>query len=342
MEISYEPLELRVRNTLNIAHEGFSDDVFHNVLVRLEHEGVTGLGESAPFFIYGENQRTVLAALETLAPVVRKAGDPWRAERLVEELDRALGRNWSAKAAVEMALYDLQGKLCEKPLHCMLGLRAKDTPLSNFTLYLDGTEALHDQLRLVADWPVLKIKLGGPNDLEVMDLVRSEAPRAVVRVDANAAWEPRQALEMIRILVDYEVEFVEQPLPAGDIDGMKWLHSRSPLPVIADESCLRLEDVPQLCGRFDGINIKLTKCGGIRHALKMIACARALGLKVMLGCMVESSISLSAAGQISPLADYLDLDGNTLLEQDPFVGMKFDRCRLTLPAEPGLGVRPAG
>jgi len=341
MRMSCEPLELKVNHVLNIAHEGFSGEVFHNMVVRLEHEGVTGLGEAAPFYIYGENQRTALAALETLAPVVERAEDPWRAERLVGELELALGGNYSAKAAIDTALYDLQGKLCGRSLHSMLGLGAQDAPMSTFTLYLDKLEALDEQLRQVADWPLLKIKLGGPNDLEVMELVRSRAPQAVLRVDANAAWEPHQALGMIRELVRYEVEFVEQPLPAWNVEGMKWLHRNSPLPLIADESCGRLEDVPRLSGLFDGINIKLTKCGGLRQALKMIHCARALGLKIMLGCMVESGISLTAAGQISPLVDYADLDGNTLLERDPYPGMQFDRCRLILPEGPGLGVRPA-
>lgn len=341
MRISYEPLELRVKHTLNIAHGGFSGDVFHNVVVRLEHEGFTGLGEAAPFFIYGENQRTVLAALETLAPVVERATDPWRAESLTEELEQALGGNYSAKAAIDMALYDLQGKLCGKPLYSLLGLRAQDTPLSNFTLYLGRPEAVRERVRLVADWPLLKVKLGGENDLEVIESVRSEAPNAIIRVDANTAWEPRQALNMIKELVRYDVEFVEQPLPAWNVAGIRWLHQHSPLPLIADESCSRLEDVPRQRGLFDGINIKLTKCGGVRHALKMIHCARALGLKTMLGCMVESSLSLSAAGQISPLVDYADLDGNTLLERDPFTGMQFDKCKLVLPEDPGLGVQPA-
>jgi L-Ala-D/L-Glu epimerase / N-acetyl-D-glutamate racemase len=341
MRISYEPLELRSNHSLDIAHEGFSGDVFHNVLVRIEHEGIIGLGEAAPFFIYGENQRTVLAALETLAQVVRKAADPWSAESLMQDLDSALEGNQSAKAAIDMALYDLQGQLCGKPLHSLLGLRAEDAPLSTFTLYLDRPEALRERVRRVADWPLLKIKLGGRYDLEVIELVRNEAPDSVIRVDANAAWEPCQALDMIKELVRYRVEFVEQPLPAGDVEGMKWLHSHSPLPLIADESCLCLRELPGLKGLFDGINIKMTKCGGIRHALKMISCARALGLKIMLGCMVESSISLTAAGQISPLVDYADLDGNTLLEHDPFTGMRFDKCKLVLPEGPGLGVKPA-
>ena len=341
MKISYEPLELKVKQNLNIAHEGFSGDVFHNVALRLEHEGITGLGEAAPFFIYGENQQTVLAALETLTPIIERAENPWQAERLLQELDTALGQNWSAKAAIDMALCDLKGKLCNKPLHSLWGLESRDTPLSSYTLYLESPEIIQEQVRRVADWPVLKIKLGGPDDLKVMEIVRGEAPEAVIRVDANAGWEPRQALRMIDELVRFGVEFVEQPLPAWNVEGQKWLFSRSPLPLIADESCLRLEDVPRMRGFFDGINIKLTKCGGGVHALKMISCARALGLKIMLGCMVETSISLTAAGQISPLVDYADLDGNTLLERDPYTGMRFEKCSLILPEEPGLGVQPA-
>ncbi|HUU27903.1 MAG TPA: dipeptide epimerase [archaeon] len=342
MKISFEPVDLHTRHTFKIAREEFigGGDVFGTVIVRLEHEGLTGWGEAAPFFIYGENQRISLAALESFAPFIRKWNDPWPAEHLMDELDSVLERNYAAKAAIDMALYDIQGKLCGKPLHSLLGLDPECTPLSTFTIGIDTLDVVREKVREVVDFPLLKIKVGGPADLECLKVVREEAPSARIRVDANCGWEPHEALRMIERLVDFGVEFVEQPLPPSHAEGLKWLHERSPLPLMADESCERLEHVPACAKVFDAINIKLAKCGGVRHALKMIHCARAHGLKVMLGCMIESSVCITAAAQISPLVDYADLDGAVLIADDPFTGMQFEKGRMTLPAGPGLGVEP--
>ena len=340
MKLSFELLDLRPRHAFTIARQEETGEVFRNVLVKLEHEGLTGWGEAAPEVCYGENWRTVTAALETLKPLLEQEKNPWGAEGLMQELDQNLSGNWSAKAAIDMALYDLQGKLCGRPLYEMLGLDPAGAPVSTFTIGIDELAVVRRKLKEAAAYPRLKIKLGGPRDLEVMEVVRRETPQAIVRVDANTGWTPHAALEMIEKLVNYNVEFVEQPLPVTDREGMRWLKERSPLPLFADESCRRLEDVPAAVGHFDGINIKLAKSGGIRHALKMIHCARALELKVMLGCMIESSIGITAAAQISPLVDYTDLDGAALLAEDPFRGMEFDSGRLHLPASPGLGVKP--
>ncbi|MBN2289250.1 MAG: dipeptide epimerase [Candidatus Glassbacteria bacterium] len=340
MKLGYETLDLYPRHTFTISRQEETGEVFRNVLVRLEHDGLTGWGEAAPDIYYGENWLTVGAALETFRPLLEREKDPWGAENLMMELDRCLSGNWSAKAAVDMALYDLQGKLCGRPVYEMLGLDPDAAPLSSFTIGIDRLEVVAEKLREAAACPMLKIKLGGPEDLEIMEAVHRANPEAVVRVDANTGWTPHLALEMTEKLVDYNVEFVEQPLPEGDRDGMRWLKARSWLPLIADESCRRLEDVPRAAGLFDGINIKLAKSGGIRHALKMIHTARALGMKVMLGCMIESSIGITAAAQISPLVDYADLDGAALLADDPFRGMEFASGRLSLPSSPGLGVEP--
>ncbi len=338
MKISFEPIDLRARHTFKIAREELSTEIFNNVLVRLEHEGITGWGEAAPFIIYGENQKISLAVLETLAPLVGKCNDPWMHENLMKEMDGALERNFAAKAAVDMALYDLQGKICGKPLYSLLGLDPGKVPLSSFTIGINTPEVVRERAREVADFPLLKIKVGGPQDIDTLRIVREEAPRAVIRVDANCGWEPHKALKMLEKLVDFGVEFIEQPLPPANMEGMRWLHERSPLPLMADESCERLEDVPRCVGLFDSINIKLAKCGGVRHALKMIHCAQAHGLKVMLGCMLETSVCITAAAHLSPLVDYADLDGAALVANDPFTGMKFDKCRMTLPDKPGLGV----
>ena len=340
MKLSFETMDLHPRHTFTIARQEDTGEGFRNVVVKLEHDGLTGWGEAAPEVYYGENWRTVTAALETLRPLLEQEESPWGAERLMQELDRTLSGNWSAKAAIDMALYDLQGKLCGRPLYEILGLDPSDAPLSTFTISIDRLEVVRRKLREAAACLRLKIKLGGPEDLEIMEMVRQEVPEAIVRVDANTGWTPHTALEMIEKLVDYKVEFVEQPLPVTDQEGMRWLKARSPLPLFADESCCRLEDVPAVAGLFDGVNIKLAKSGGIRHALKMIHCARALELKVMLGCMIESSIGITAAAQISPLVDYTDLDGAALLADDPFRGMEFESGRLRLPTSPGLGVEP--
>ncbi|MEA1996409.1 MAG: dipeptide epimerase [Gemmatimonadota bacterium] len=342
MKISFEPVDLHTKHTFKIAREG-GGDVFHNVIVKLEHDGFTGYGEAAPFFIYGETQAITLAALESFFPLIEKWEEPWQAERMMNELDSVLERNYAAKAAVDMALYDLQGKLCGKPLYSLLGLDPHDVPFSTFTIGIDSPEVVREKVREVCDFPLLKIKVGGPQDLECLKVVHEEAPDALIRVDANCGWEPHEALNMIDDLVALGVEFVEQPLPPNNVEGMRWLHERSPLPLMADESCERLEDIAACAaGGFDAINIKLSKCGGIRHALKMIHCARGLGLKVMLGCMLETSVCITAAAQISPLVDYADLDGAVLIADDPFSGMEFDRCRMTLPKGPGLGVKPIG
>jgi len=340
MKMSFEPVDLHPRHAFNIAHKEIAGDVFENVIVRLEHQGMVGWGEAAPFQIYGENRATVLAALETLRPVVERAGDPWQAESLMRDLDNVLALNYSVKAAIDCALCDLAGKLCGQPLHALLGLDAAAAPLSSFTIGIASPEEVRAKVREVKDYPILKIKVGGPSDLECLEIVRQEAPDAALRVDANCGWQPHKALALMEKLVEYGVEFVEQPLPPHEVEGQRWLRQNSPLPLMADESCERLSDIPRCVGLFDAINIKLVKCGGVRHALKMIGCARAHGLRIMLGCMLESSILITAAAHLSPLVDWADLDGAALVGDDPFEGMRFERGRMHLPTEPGLGVRP--
>ena len=338
LKLRYEPVELKARYTFNIANQDVAGDIFRNVVVHLEYDGITGCGEAAPFEIYGENQRTVMAALDTITPCIEKMKTPWEAESLLEYLDRKLERNFAAKAAIDMALFDLQGKICDLPVYRLLGLSVEKIPMSTYTIGIDSEEVIREKANQVADYPLLKIKVGGPEDIKTIKIVRSEAPQARLRVDANCGWQPRQALKMIEQLVEFGVEFIEQPLPAENKEGARWLYERSPLPLMADESCERLEDIPECIGRFDAINIKLAKCGGIRHALKMIGCARAHQLNVMLGCMVETSIGVTAAAHIAPLVDYIDLDGSELTSNDPCHGMTFDKGKIILSDKPGLGV----
>jgi len=221
----------------------------------------------------------------------------------------------------------------------MLGLDPTASPPTSFTIAIPPDEAtLRERVREAAGYPVLKIKLGSSWDERIVRIVREMEPGKVLRVDANAAWTPKHALHMIPILQELGVEFVEQPLPGHDVEGLRFVRERSALPIIADESCLVSTDIPRLAGAVDGINIKLAKCGGLREALRMIATARAHDMSVMCGCMVESSLGITAAAQLAPLLDYADLDGAELVVNDPYLGATIDGGVISLPAGAGLGV----
>jgi L-alanine-DL-glutamate epimerase-like enolase superfamily enzyme len=221
----------------------------------------------------------------------------------------------------------------------MLGLDPARAPRSSYTIPITtDDDALHRALDDAAPYPVLKVKLGGPRDADTIAGVRASAPDKILRVDANAAWTPKHALRMIDVLLDYDVELVEQPVAAHDIEGLRFVRERSPLPIIADESCLVATDVPRLAGAVDGINVKLAKCGGLREAMRIIATARAHDMSVMLGCMVETSLGITSAAHLAPLLDYADLDGAALLADDPFQGASIANGAIALPDTPGLGV----
>jgi L-alanine-DL-glutamate epimerase-like enolase superfamily enzyme len=249
--------------------------------------------------------------------------------------------NGSAKSAVMSALYDLMGKRLGVPLYKLWGLDPAKAPLSSFTIGVAPEAELRVKVQEAAEYPLLKVKLGTPNDEEIIRVIREEAPDKVIRVDANAGWTPKHALNMIALLAEYEVEFVEQPLPPENIDGLRFVRDRSPLPIIADESCLVASDIPKLAGAVDGINIKLAKCGGPREALKMIAVARAHDMSVMMGCMIETSVGITTAAHLAPLLDYADLDGAALLAADPYRGATIHGGVFSIPSGPGLGVTTA-
>jgi L-alanine-DL-glutamate epimerase-like enolase superfamily enzyme len=246
----------------------------------------------------------------------------------------------AAKCAVDGALHDLLGKICGQPLWRILGLDRTPPPTS-YTISIDTLEGTADRARRAASYRALKIKVGGPGDLERVRIVRDAAPDALIRVDANEAWTVESTRELVPELVSLGVELVEQPLPAAERDGYAELHAASlPIPIVVDESCHTLPDVASAAGIADGVNVKLTKSGGIREALRMIHAARALDLRVMLGCMNESSLGIAGAAQISPLVDVVDLDGHLLNANDTHTGLGFvDGC--VLPGDgPGLGVDP--
>ena len=306
-----------------------------NVLARITHAGVTGIGEAAPSEHYGENRGTVLAALELLAGEL--GDDPFAIEDISNHLDHVLRLNPSAKAAVDMALYDLVGKLLNVPVYKLLGLSAAKTPLTSFTIGIDTPENMARKALAARDYPILKIKVGTQNDVANLKAIR-EVSNAIIRVDANTAWTPKEAVRAINELAEFNIEFVEQPVVPHDLAGLKYVREHTPLPIITDESSITVEDIPRVAECTDGINIKLMKCGGLHHALKMIHVARAHNLKIMIGCMIESSLGITAAAHVAPLLDYADLDGAALLADDPFRGASIAGGVIALPTAPGLGV----
>ena len=305
----------------------------------IDDDGVEGWGEAAPNRFYGETADTVLGALARLTPVV-EAADPWHLEELDAELNGALRFNGSVKSAISAAAHDLMGKRLGVPVYKLWGLDPAKAPLSSFTIAIAANDdELRERVRQAASYPVLKVKLGSDHDERIIRVVRETAPDNVLRVDANAAWSAKQSLHMMPVLVDCGVEYVEQPLPAHDIEGLRFVRERAPLPIIADESCVVATDVARLADAVDGINIKLSKCGSLREALKMIATARAHGMLVMAGCMIETSLGITAAAHFAPLLDYADFDGAALLSDDPYVGATIDGGKIAIPNAPGLGVR---
>jgi L-Ala-D/L-Glu epimerase len=337
MRLEHDISTVHTTHPFVIARGGASEHRL--VRVRLiDDDGCEGWGEAAPNRFYGETVDTVVGALERLLPVV-EAADPWHIEDIEAELARALRFNGSARSAISAALHDLAGKRLGVPVYKMWGLDPARAPLSSFTIAIAANDdELHKRIADAAAYPVLKVKLGTDRDERIIRLVRQAAPDKVLRVDANAAWTAKHALHMIDVLVECGVEYVEQPVAAHDIDGLKFVRERSRLPVIADESCIGPTDVARLAGVVDGINIKLSKCGGLREALKMIATARAHGMLVMAGCMIETSLGITAAAHFAPLLDYADFDGAALLSDDPYRGATIERGRIAIPDAPGLGV----
>lgn len=336
MKLSHEIISLHTRYPFVIARGGYA--AHENVVVRIEDkDGLEGLGEAAPNRYYGESIGSVVAALERFGSVLATA-DSWSLESIEAQLDRTLRGNGSAKSAVSAALHDLAGKRLGMPVYRLWGLDAADAPLSSFTIAIADNDGLRRRVADAASYPILKIKLGTDRDTEIVRVVREAAPEKRLRVDANAAWSPSEAVRMIDFLSDQGVEFVEQPVPAHDVEGLRFVRTRSKLPIVADESCLVATDIPKLAGAVDGINIKLAKCGSLREAVRMVNVARAFGMIVMAGCMIESSLGISAIAQIAPLLDHADLDGAALLADDPFTGVTIAGGHIELGDRPGLGV----
>lgn len=314
-------------------------DIRRNVLVRLERDGLVGYGESAPIPRYEESAESNQAFIEQARPILDK--DLWEFDDRWREIDRlAPGQN-AAKAALDMAILDWVGKSLKIPLYKFFGLNKNRTVPTTFSISLAEVPVMQKTAQEAKDFQVLKIKLGSKDDKKIIEGLR-EVTNRPIRVDVNEGWKDRQqALEMINWLADKNVEFVEQPMPAANLEDYRWLKERVKLPLIADESVHKIQDVPALASGFHGINIKLMKCGGLQEALRLVAVARSLNLKLMLGCMIESSLAISAGATISPLFDYVDLDGSLLINNDPFRGLKLQGDRWLLSDQPGLGVEPS-
>jgi L-Ala-D/L-Glu epimerase len=334
LRMEAEVLQLHTRHPFVIARGGQSD--YRTVWVRLrDGDGHEGWGEAAPTQFYGETTESVLAALDLYAGLL--PADPFDLEE-TEKRWGLLRRNPAARAALSSALHDLVGKRLGIPVYRLWGLDPTKAPRSTFTIGLDTPEKIRKKVLEAREYPILKIKLGTDRDVEILRTIRDATDREI-RVDANCGWTVKRAIQMLPVLKEFGVTVLEQPLPPSELDGLAEVTRRAEIPVIADESCETAADIPPLVGKVDGINIKLAKCGSLREAIRMIAVARAHGLMVMVGCMIESSIGITAAAHFTPLVDIVDLDGAALLADDPFVGAGIDGGQVSLPPGPGLGLR---
>lgn len=334
LHINTKPIDLKLTTPFRISRG--VQYTSPNAIVEVRHNEYTGYGEASPSEYYGESVETVLSCVTMFAGNL--GDDPFAIDDITRRLDKIIRLNPSAKAAVDMAIYDIIGKVLGIPVYKLLGLNPARTPYTSFTIGLDSPAQMAKKALLAKDYPILKIKVGTRHDIEIIKAIR-EVSAATIRVDANAGWTPKEAIKNINALAPYNIEFVEQPVPAYDLAGMKLIRDNVPLPIIADESSVTVEDIPRISECVDGINIKLMKCGGLNNALKMIYVARAHNLRIMLGCMIESSLAITAAAHLSPLVDYADLDGHLLIDDDPFVGVTVENGKLILPDGPGLGVK---
>lgn len=333
-----EIVRLKLRHTWTTVMS--SSEYRDNLHLRFTSGGVTGLGEGAPIVRYKENAELARRTVESVRELVTSA-NPWHFARLMAEVFRRIEGQYAAKAALDIALMDWVGQKLGVPLYRYFGLDARDTPLTTFSIGIDTPEITRQKVRDAEAFPILKIKVGLDTDEATMEAVRS-VTRKPLHVDANEGWKDREeAARKINWLESQGVQMVEQPLPAAMLEETRWVRRRVHIPIIADEACLHPADIPRVADSFDGVNIKLMKCGGVLEAWRMIQMAKALGLKTMLGCMIESSIGVTAAAHLSPLADYADLDGNLLISNDPYSGVLVQKGKLILPDRPGLGLKPA-
>ncbi len=336
--IKTEVVRLNLRHTWTTT---MSSSTYRDVMfVRYTRDGITGIGEGAPIVRYHEDAVGAKKVVDGLAGFLATA-NPLHFDKLDAEILKRVENEWAAKAAIDIAIMDWVGQKLGVPIYQLLGLDPADAPQTTFSIGIDTPEITRQKVREAEQYPLLKVKVGLDTDEPTIEAVRS-VTKKTLRVDANEGWKDKEvALRKIKWLETQGVEFIEQPLPAAMFEETKWLRERVSMPIIADEACLRPADIPKLAEAYDGVNIKLDKAGGILQAYRMIQIARSLGLKTMLGCMISSSDTVTAAAHLSPLVDYADLDCNLLIANDPFVGVKVKDGRLVLPTGPGLGLKPA-
>ncbi len=329
MKLHWEPITLDLKTTFRVAH-GASDQR-HNVLVYLDD----GVGEAATVPYYGETREGILEYLESVPDL---GDDPFDMDFVLSK--RPAGSR-AARSAIDEALHDLWGKKLSQPLYKLFGLNPMNLPLTSFTIGIDEPEVMAEQVK-AANYPIIKIKLGSDQDEEIVAAIRN-ITNARLLVDVNAGWTRERALQIIPRLIDYHLDLIEQPLAVEDVEGYFWLKEKLraqnvDIPIFADETAKTSHDVVKLAGAIDGVVVKTMKSEGIREALRMIHTARAHDMQIMLGCFIESSVGVTAAAHLAPLCDYADLDGPLLIKNDPYVGLRYDAARFTLPDGPGIGV----
>ena len=334
LKLSYKPYELQLRHVFTVATN--SRTTTPVVLTSIEYNGVTGFGEASMPPYLGESHESVLGFLSKVN--LEQFSDPFLMEDILSYIDGIMPGNHAAKASLDIALHDLTGKLLGQPWFRIWGLDPGKTPVTSFTIGIDTADVVREKTLEASAFRQLKIKMGRDNDKEMIDVVRSVTDVPVF-VDVNQGWKDRNyALEMANYLSERGALFIEQPMPKEQVDDIAWLTERSPLPILADEALQTVDQLLGMKGIYSGINIKLMKCGGMNAAYKMITMARQMGMKILIGCMTETSCAVTAAAQLSPLVDWADLDGNLLISNDVYEGMTVVDGKIVLPDSPGIGI----
>ena len=333
MKLKYSPYTVELKHVFTVSKNSRTSTPI--ILTEIEHDGITGYGEASMPPYLGESQESVTKFLSKVD--LHKYANPFELETILDDIDKIAPGNGAAKASVDIALHDLVGKMMNQPWFNIWGYDKEKAPYTSFTIGIDKPDVIRKKVEEAKEYKILKVKLGRDNDKEMVEVIRSVSDKPLT-VDANQGWgDKNYALEMINWLNEKNILFVEQPMPKEQIDDMAWLTEKSPLPTIADESVQRLSDIYKIKDVFSGINIKLMKCTGMREANKMITLARALGLKVMLGCMTETSCAISAASHLSPMVDWADLDGALLISNDIFKGTVIEDGKINISSLPGIG-----
>ncbi len=335
MKLTFKPYDLQLRHVFTIANS--SRTTTPVVLTEISYDGVTGYGEASLPPYLGETQASVMDFLKKVN--LEQFSSPFELDDILTYIDKIAENNTAAKACIDIALHDLIGKLMGQPWYKIWGLNKDNTPSTTFTIGIDTDEVVKQKTREASPYNILKVKLGRDTDKQMIEAIRSVTDKPIA-VDANQGWKDKhQALDMIYWLKERNIVMIEQPMPKYNLDDSAWVTERSPLPIFADESFQRLTDVFRLKGAFSGVNIKLMKCTGMREAWKILTVARAANMKVMMGCMTETSCAISAATQLSPAVDWADLDGNLLISNDCFDGVTVVDGKLKLNDLPGIGIR---